>query len=111
MRIFITATTCAWRGSICGTAPGPMSASRRRSAIFAAHHGKLEKYHQTMTIAWMRLVEPAASMERFEDAVASFPRLLDKNYLREFYSDGRLGTEEAREKFVAPDKRAFDVVK
>lgn len=78
---------------------------------FAAHHGKLDKYHQTMTIAWMRLVEAAAAIDRFEDAVAAFPRLLDKNYLREFYSDELLGTENARNNFVEPDKRPFGVVK
>jgi hypothetical protein len=78
---------------------------------FAAHHGKLDKYHQTMTIAWMRLVEPAARVEPFEDAIAAFPRLIEKDYLREFYSDDLLRTQNARENFVQPDKRPFDVVK
>ena len=78
---------------------------------FAGHHSKLDKYHQTMTIAWMRLVAPAADLGSFEDVAATFPRLLDKNYLREFYSEELLSTDTARKNFAAPDKRPFSVVK
>jgi hypothetical protein len=89
-------------------ADGRMVAGIQR---FAAHHGKLAKYHHTMTIAWMRLVAPAANMGRFEDVIALFPRLLDKNYLREFYSEALLSTDAARENFTEPDKQPFSVVK
>jgi N-formylglutamate deformylase len=78
---------------------------------FAAHYGKLDKYHQTITIAWMRLVAPAASLGTFEEVTASYPRLLDKNCLREFYSDEVLFSDAARESFIEPDKQSFSVVK
>ena len=78
---------------------------------FAGRHGKLDKYHQTMTIAWMRLVAPAADLASVEDVTATFPQLLDKNYLREFYSEELLSSAAARKNFAAPDKRPFSVVK
>jgi hypothetical protein len=78
---------------------------------FAAHHGKLDKYHQTMTIAWMRLVSPAAALASFDAVTGAFPRLLDKQYLREFYSDDLLSSDAAKKTFVEPDKRPFCVVK
>lgn len=93
---------------------GAEAADQRIAAsirAFAAHHGKSEKYHQTMTIAWMRLVAPAAALANFDDAVAAFPRLLDKHYLREFYSDPLLASGAARQGFVEPDIRPFSVVK
>lgn len=78
---------------------------------FAGHHGKLDKYHHTMTIAWMRLVAPAAGLASFEEVTASYPQLFDKKYLSEFYSDAALSTDAARKTFVEPDKRTFSVVK
>ncbi len=78
---------------------------------FAAHHGKLDKYHETMTIAWMRLVEPAAALKSFDEVTAAFPRLLDKGYVREFYSEELLSSAAARKTFAEPDKHPFSVVK
>ncbi len=62
---------------------------------FAAHHKVPEKYHHTMTIAWMRLVayDPDS------------PELQDATYLREFYSEALLQTPTSRNMFVTPDKR------
>ncbi len=86
---------------------------RMASAIrnFAGHHGKADKYHHTITNAWMRLVAPAAALASFDAVTAAFPKLLDKNYLRDFYSDALLSTADARKTFVEPDKRPFSVVK
>lgn len=58
--------------------------SIRRLSVYA---GKPEKYHHTMTVAWMRLVA----------------RLLDKEALAEFYSAGVLNSVEAKEHWVEPD--------
>ena len=64
---------------------------------YSAHHGVSEKYHHTITIAWVRLI-------------AAFPgseALLDPKYLREFYSEELLASGDARNTFVTPDKRVF----
>ena len=78
---------------------------------FAGRHGKLDKYHHTMTIAWMRLVSPAAALASFDTVTGAFPRLFDKTYLSEFYSDELLSSDAAKKTFVEPDKQPFCVVK
>ena len=74
---------------------------------FAAHHGKSDKYHHTMTVAWMRLVSPAAQCAGFAEVVSAFPHLFDEKYLGQFYSDALLASDAARQAFVPPDKRPF----
>jgi N-formylglutamate deformylase len=59
---------------------------------FAAHLGKSEKYHETMTIAWMRVV-----------AATDHATELDKDHLYRYYSRELLETPEARMGFVEPD--------
>ena len=87
---------------------GPEDAPTRISAsirAFAEHLGKADKYHETVTIAWMRLVQQAADCNTFQQVAASFPQFLDKFYLNEFYSAETLQSETARESFVEPDKK------
>ena len=78
---------------------------------FAAHHGKADRYHQTMTQAWLTLMEAAsagvAEWASFEDVVAAFPDLLDKSVLRRYYSGLVLESEAARSSFVQPDLAAL----
>jgi hypothetical protein len=69
---------------------------------FAAHHGKSDRYHETMTQAWLLLVA-AAGGASFEEALQSRPELLDKDYLRTYYTPGLLASEEAKVRFVMPD--------
>ena len=59
---------------------------------YATHLGKSEKYHETMTIAWMRVV-----------AAADRSAQLDKDHLYRYYSRERLDSPEARTGFVEPD--------
>lgn len=81
-----------------------MSAGIRR---FANHHGATQKYHHTLTLAWMRLV--AASLvettenNNFEKFFAAHPELGDKNILGKFYSNELLQSTAAREGWVEPD--------
>ena len=71
---------------------------------YAAHLGKSDKYHETVTQAWMRLVA-AAGATSFEALTEAHPELLDKAFLNEFYSDAALQSAAAREKFVEPDRK------
>jgi hypothetical protein len=76
---------------------------------FAAHHGKSDKFHQTITDAWVLLVAEVANSlpatASFDEAATRFPRLLDKNYVRNFYSEAVLNSVSARKSFVPPDLR------
>jgi hypothetical protein len=81
-----------------------------RSALqrFATAKGKPERYHETITIAYMLLIAErlghvrGASWERF---AAANPDLLTWNpsILARFYTDGVLSSERARAVFVLPD--------
>lgn len=74
---------------------------------FAAHHGKTGKYHETLTIAWLRLVGSAVVRvplgASFEDLTIAAPELLDKRTIEKFYSQSVLESKEARTSWVEPD--------
>ena len=97
----------AWlylKSSDASRAAERMSASVRR---FANHHGATQKYHYTLTLAWMRLVG-AALVETpqdysFAEFLAAHPELGDKNILAKYYSAELLQTTAAREGWVEPD--------
>ena len=97
----------AWlylKSSDASRAAERMSAGIRR---FANHQGATQKYHHTLTLAWMRLV--AASLvetpedSSFEKFLAAHPELGDKNILGKFYSNELLQSTAAREGWVEPD--------
>lgn len=56
---------------------------------FARAAGKEEKYHHTLTVAWVRLVA----------------RLLDQQLPLAYYTRDRLFSDEARERWVEPDRQ------
>jgi hypothetical protein len=63
-------------------------------------------YHETITVAWARLVAAALAEESAQDFDAfarRHPRLLQKDKLRAHYSKERLLAPEARASFVEPD--------
>lgn len=77
---------------------------------YAAHHGRSDKYHETITVAWLRLVADFTGRTRavnFNELLASSPELLDKNTLHQYYSPELLDTEAARTQFVPPDRKAL----
>ena len=74
---------------------------------FAAHNGASQKYHHTMTLAWMKLVA-AAREETFESSnFATFaerhPELFNVEALNLYYSTARLAGSEAKAEWVEPD--------
>ena len=86
-----------------GAAQARIAESIRR---YAASLGKAEKYHHTMTLAWLKLV--AGAVQRLpgsdlETLLAAHPYLLDKKALEAHYSSSLLGSETARQAFVEPD--------
>ena len=86
------------------------AAERMASALrrFAAAAGRLEKYHHTLTMFWMRALAMAGASMRDTDArevLRAFPRLLDKELPLAFYSRERLFSDAARLSWVAPDRQ------
>ena len=76
---------------------------------FAAHHGKSDKYHETITVAWLRLVANAMARmpadTSFQQLTTASPELLDKRMIEKFYSSAALASEAARAFWVEPDLR------
>jgi hypothetical protein len=74
---------------------------------FAAAHGASDKYHETLTRFWLRLVAHAmgerpelAHPDAFLDA---FPLLLEKALAERHWSREVLWSDTARREFVEPD--------
>ena len=75
---------------------------------FATGKGQPEKFHVTMTRAWVELIESAVRAHPEIDnpgtLVARCPQLLDRDALLRFYSPARLHGADARERWVPPDR-------
>ena len=93
--------------------PLPAALERMRQGLKAYNAAKQipeavdRGYHETMTVAFMRLIHdrvaqngPFANSDAFCDC---HPDLLDKFVLRQFYSRERMMTLEAKQRFVEPD--------
>lgn len=82
--------------------------TRMRHSIrrFASHVGADRKYHETITIAWMRMVHAAAEScpeLDFVDFAAAHRCLLNKEAVFEFYTREHLMSDVARQTWVEPD--------
>jgi hypothetical protein len=74
----------------------------------AAAHGAPDKYHRTITEAWVALVAHhlgEAPALGFDEFVERFPGLLDRGLLGRHFSRELLAARAAREGSVAPDLR------
>ena len=82
---------------------------RIRGAIqrFAAAAGAAQKYHETITVVWMRLLEDAGARVppscELSELLRHHPELGDKNLPLKQYSRERLFSDAAREAYVPPD--------
>lgn len=82
-----------------------MAAALRR---FAASVGKAAKYHETMTVFWMRALAAAGEAHPGEDLDAILrarPDLRDANLPLAYYSRDRLYGDQARQTWIEPDLR------
>jgi hypothetical protein len=74
----------------------------------AAAHGAPDKYHRTITEAWVALVshhlDEAPSLS-FDEFLERFPGLLDRRLLERHFSRELLAAAAARQGSVAPDLR------
>jgi hypothetical protein len=91
-------------------AVGLVSDGIQRTARYA---GAPQKYHPTVSRAWVELVghhatDPAAGgAASFGDFLDRNPDLLDKRLLTRFYRPATLASEQARAGWVEPDLAPF----
>jgi hypothetical protein len=83
---------------------------RMRDAIrrFAAAAGASQKYHETITVLWMRLlaeVKARGASGELADVLRAHPALADKELPLQYYSRERLFSDEARAAWVEPDRQ------
>ena len=73
---------------------------------FATAKGHPEKFHVTMTQAWLDVIDAARRAHPGLSPAAlvgACPDLLDRNALLRFYSADRLNSAEARSRWLPPD--------
>jgi hypothetical protein len=79
----------------------------RREVVDALESG----YHETMTVAWLRLVRSAMAdhgpYDSFDALAREHPHLLERRLLRVFYSRARLTTWDAKRAFLDGDLAAL----
>jgi hypothetical protein len=90
------------------------AAAKMRETLrkFAAAAGMSEKYHETITLFWIRLLGRIRAMnfsERLEEIVQANPRLVEKNFALDYYSPERLFSDNARTSWVDPDLKPLPV--
>jgi hypothetical protein len=88
------------------TALERMQCSIRR---YAAHLGKPDRYHETITVAFLALIQQQMCERGDGGGWAAFardnPKLLNKNLLQEFYPAEQLNSDVARKIFLLPRTR------
>jgi hypothetical protein len=86
--------------------------ARMRAAIrrFAAAAGQSDKYHETITVAWMILLSDARVRVcagggdcELDDVLRRYPALAGKDALLLYYSRDRLFGDRARHEWIEPD--------
>lgn len=72
----------------------------------ATSHGVAERFHYTLTVVWVRIIDAARRDHLdlpFDALVDACPSLLDKDAPLAFYSREHLYSDEARKSWVEPD--------
>jgi hypothetical protein len=80
---------------------------RRYNAANGIEQTPTGGYHETLTVAWMRILDATMRTYGAEDGAERFleqhPHLMSKVLLRLFYSRSRIMSQEARHACVEPD--------
>jgi hypothetical protein len=87
-------------------ADGAVARAREGLRRLTAAAGAADRYHDTLTTAWARVVAHyalAAGERDFDAFLADHPRLLERDLLLAHYSRARLFSDAARAAFVEPD--------
>jgi hypothetical protein len=80
---------------------------------FATQHGQAEKYHETLTQFWVRivshLIDARPDITVFDQFLGAFPQLLDKALPYHHWSRETMQSDGARAHWVEPDLLALPV--
>lgn len=86
--------------------PAALERIRRTIRTYATHLGKADRYHETITVAYVALIQQHMCERGADDGWIVFarnnPELLDKSLLTEFYPKEQLASDAARRIFVLP---------
>ncbi len=74
-----------------------------RIMAWASASGRPEAFHVTRTVAWAQLVAAAGDSGGSLKFLARHPELTRRDLLDDYYSAGRLATDEARTSFIDPN--------
>ena len=82
---------------------------------YAVSLGAAKKFHSTLTVASMKLVQERmrkATYPDFEAFLSQHPELMTgfKELIRLHYSEERLASQEARMHYLEPDLAPFDIL-
>jgi len=80
----------------------------RSLRAFAVAHCKRGLYHETITVAFLALINERIARSRaadWEALAAANPDLMERNCLGQFYAPEELASAEARTVFLLPRKR------
>lgn len=80
-----------------------LDAVRTQLRAFAAHHGKPEIYHETITTAWVALLA-SHDEPTFAEFLSANQSRLNAALLHRFWSPAALSSATARAVWVPPDK-------
>ena len=70
---------------------------------YATHLGKPELYHETLTVAWVRLIASHDELT-FDEFLRQNEHRLNGELLHLFWSPERLQSETARKEWLPPDR-------
>jgi hypothetical protein len=79
----------------------------------AASHGVAQRFHHTLTVAWVRIIEFARRSHPdtpFDSLVDACPWLLDKDAPLAYYTREVLFSDDARACWVEPNLKSLPVV-
>jgi hypothetical protein len=101
----------------CLASHGDVDSAHRAVAAAVRHvarrHGMPDRYHETLTRAWVHVValhRALAPGDSFGAFIAAHPRLLERDLLNHHYSQPLLRSQAARRRWAEPDLRAFPVL-
>jgi hypothetical protein len=85
---------------------GALERTRRAIRAYAQHLGKAQRYHETITVAYLALIQQHMRQRGDGGGWAAFerdnPELLRPGLLLEFYPKAQLESDLARQVFVLP---------
>jgi hypothetical protein len=75
---------------------------------FAAEHGSADRYHDTLTRFWLKVVNLGLRRHpdlTFDELLAAEPHLLDKSLPFKHWSRAMMASDSAKRQWVEPDLR------